>query len=139
VSPIKPATPGQVTPVPPQGKTGTSAIKTAPPKETSRITVKPNLPTPAAVRPNPTPAVKPPGSGDAPVVRTAAVAVGAAAAVAAVKAESRPKAAGAPPVAAMAYSEPEGSSRHLTVAAGVAALVSWGVAGILGYYAFLAQ
>jgi hypothetical protein len=52
-------------------KTGTSIVKSAPPKETSRITVKPNLP-PTSVRPGGNfPASKPAG-GTVPIVVAAA-------------------------------------------------------------------
>jgi hypothetical protein len=55
----------------PNGKTGTSIVKSAPPKETARITVKPNLP-PSAVRPGGNfPATKAAG-GTVPIVVAAA-------------------------------------------------------------------
>jgi hypothetical protein len=113
-------------------KSGTSVIKAAPPKETSRITVKPSLPATAKTGTGPAsiPTVKP---GVAVPVAAGA------AAVAAVKAgEARPKAAtaGAPITKPVVYQESE-STLLTTVAAGVLALLTWGTAAVLCYYSLL--
>jgi hypothetical protein len=145
ISPIKPITPGAIAPVVPgavapakpaaplapvpQTKSGTSVIKTAPPKETARITVKPSLPASA------TPSVKP-----VAVPAGEAAAVGAAAGAVAVKAgEAKPKvvatAPAAVPVPAMRFpEESEASTLYTTIAAGALAVLTWGTALLLAYY-----
>jgi hypothetical protein len=139
VSPIKPVTPGGIVPVAqtplkpaaavpavlPQGdkRTGTTAVKNAPPKETSRITVKPSLP-----------AGRPAGNLSAakPVVAGAMAAGAVAAATATPSATVTPKRADAPPVAIMPGAFDEERSTTLTTAlAGVLAVLTWGTAGIL--------
>ena len=143
-------------PVPqPGSKTGTSIVKSAPPKETARITVKPNLPA-TAVR----------AAGNFPVAKAAAGAVPVAAVAAAgaavvakpvakpavagakpattiVKTAAAPKVAAASikpavagtaavPVPAMpAQFQEEGSTTLTTVLAAVLALLTWGTAGVL--------
>ena len=107
VTPVKPVVPGApaaVVPVAPgaplkpaaaipaavpkgNDKTGTTAVKTPPPKETARITVKPSLPT---ARP----------AGAAVAVKPAVVAAGAAAAAGAVVAAGGAKPVAATPVSA---------------------------------------
>jgi hypothetical protein len=114
----------------PQSKSGTAAIKTAPPKETARITVKPSLPGTARVTPAAptvkaaTPAV---AAGDPAAMKAGAAAV-----------KVAPKASGAVPVPAYVPEE-EKSTVVSTAVAGVLALVTWGTAGILGYYVFMGQ
>jgi hypothetical protein len=144
-TPLKPVSPVPTTTPDANKKSGTSVIKAAPPKETARITVKPNLPGSVGARP----------AGAAPVV--AAVAAGAVAAVVAGKAmaaTTTPKAtptaataatptakagtakapAAAPtaaPAPARFQEEGSGSTLVSTVLAGVLALITWGVAGFL--------
>jgi hypothetical protein len=134
ISPIKPVTPGGLVPVPlkpaaavpvvlPQGdkRTGTTAVKNAPPKETARITVKPSLPNRGTATPT---AVK-------PVVAAGAVAAATVAATSAASA-SKPKAAGTPPVAIMPGAFEEEKSTTLTTSlAGVMAVLTWGTAALL--------
>jgi hypothetical protein len=154
ISPIKPVLPGAVSPVTPVApggtlppkpaaavpmapketgaKSGTSVIKTAPPKETARITVKPSLPT-ATARPA-NPVVKAAEPGAIPAV---AVAAGAAAAVATVKAaEAKPKTPVAVAASPVQFQETEANRSTLlfTVMAGVLAVLTWGLAGLLCYY-----
>jgi hypothetical protein len=141
-------------------KTGTSIVKTAPPKQTARITVKPNLPATAVRAGGNFPIAKATVAGAVPVV--AAAAAGAAVAV---KAVAKPVAASKPAttivktgvptaraatvkpvsgtvapvapavaVAAVATStqfQDEGSTTLTTVLAGVLALLTWGTAGVL--------
>ena len=150
VSAVRPVTPGAVIPGAPlkpaaavpvvqpevSKKTGTAAVKTAPPKETARITVKPSLPT-----------ARPAGGnlgGIKPVVAVGAAAAMAAAATppattpgAVTPAVATPAAVTAKktdtvPVAPMpvAYTE-ERSTLVTTVLAGCLALLTWGIAGYL--------
>lgn len=178
VSPIKPIVPGAtpatavIGPPPPanvplkptsstpasvpeaNSKTGTSVVKAAPPKETARITVKPNLP-PAAVR----------AAGNFPIAKpvegavagevaaagavVAAKGVGAKPATTIVKTGTTKVAspmvkpavkAVAPAVAEMStqYQE-EGSTTLTTVLALLLALLTWGTAGVLiaSYFALI--
>jgi hypothetical protein len=114
----------------PQSKSGTTAIKTAPPKETARITVKPSLPGTARVTPA-APTVKPATpavAGGEPAVKAGTTAMKAAA----------PKAAGAVPVPAY-IPEEEKSTLVSTLAALGLMVVTWGTAAILGYYAYMVQ
>jgi hypothetical protein len=163
VTPPAPLKPAAAIPSAPQdinNKTGTSVVKSAPPKETSRITVKPNLPAKPAVPGN--------FAGGKPVA--AAAAVGAAAAgiagaaiakpaskpattivksgTAKINVSPAPKAAvaGTPvakaatpaataapavvPVPAMTYQE-EGSTVLTTSLAGGLAFVTWVTAAVL--------
>jgi hypothetical protein len=148
--PLKPTSATSMTPVSGNPKTGTSIVKSAPPKETARITVKPNLPT--AVR----------AGGNMPVAKAGAVAVPAAvaAAVVAAKAGEKPSskpattivkpgsavtvkgptvkpsakpvsATSATTAASPAVYQEEGSTTLTTVLAGVLAVVTWGTAGVL--------
>jgi len=137
----------------PSGKTGTSIVKTAPPKETARITVKPNLPVAAVRAPGNFPVAKA-VAGAAPAVAVAAGAAVAARPVAKpvvaggkpattiVKTAGAPKVAAAsikpsvataaPPVPAMpAQFQEEGSTMLTTVLAAVLALLTWGTATVL--------
>jgi hypothetical protein len=154
---LKPAasTPAGVTE--PNSKSGTTIVKSAPPKETARITVKPNLPQ-AAVRAGNFPTAKP-VPGAVPVAVAAGAAVGAAVAAKAVakptvKAADAPKpattivkTAAAPKVAAAsvkpsaatvpvpampAQFQDEASTTMTTALAGVLAGLTWGTAIILG-------
>jgi hypothetical protein len=79
----------------PNSKTGTSIVKTAPPKETARITVKPNLP-PTAVRAAGNFPLPKPAPGGAAVPAVAAAAAGAVGAATAAKAVVKPAAVGVP-------------------------------------------
>jgi hypothetical protein len=137
----------------PNSKSGTTIVKSAPPKETARITVKPNLP-PAAVRAvGNLPVAKPVAAGvaaaGAAVVAKAVVAkavarpanapkpattiVKSAATPTVVPATVKPGAASSTvPVPAMpAQFQEEGSTMLTTVLAGVLAAMSWATAGIL--------
>jgi hypothetical protein len=141
-------------------KTGTTIVKSAPPKETARITVKPNLPVAAPVRAGNIPTAKPAvAPGTVPV---AAMAAGAAVAAGAAAVAGAPKpvakgtkpattivktgttkvptpsvkpaavAAGGAVVAAPAVAYEEEASTTLTTALSAAlALVTWGTAGVL--------
>jgi hypothetical protein len=143
-----PAATGEVNP-----KSGTTIVKSAPPKETSRITVKPNQPT-AAPRVSNIPTAKP-AAGAVPVV--AAAAAGAVAGVVAAKAAApkpsvgakpattivksgtakvvaapKPVASATVPVPAMPESYQEkGSTTLTTLLAGGLAVLTWGTAGVL--------
>jgi len=138
-------------------KSGTTIVKSAPPKETARITVKPNLPATAVKAGGNFPTAKP-AAGAVPVV--AAAAAGAAAGAVAVKAGmgapkpaavggkpattivkgstakvvAAPKPAGSAtvPVPAMpeAYQE-QGSTTATTAIAAVLAVSTWGTAAAL--------
>jgi hypothetical protein len=140
----------------PGSKTGTSIVKTAPPKETARITVKPNLPAAAVRAPGNFPVAKP-AAGAVPAVAAAA---GAGAAVAA-KAVAKPMAASTKPattivktgattaraaiakpatsgtmapavaVTSTPFPQEEGSTTLTTVLAGLLAVLTWGTAGVL--------
>jgi hypothetical protein len=152
VAPLKPATATPVAPPPePNAKTGTAVVKSAPPKETARITVKPNLPA-APARPANVPSAAP------SPVPAAALAVGAAAgAVAAPKSGAKggkpattivktgttkaatptvkkaPLALGgpsAPAASAVAYEE-EPPTTWTTVPACILFLLTWATAGVL--------
>ena len=103
-------------------KTGTTqAVKTPPPKETARITVKPSLPSTG-----PRPAV----AGSPPSVKPAVAAVaGAGAAVVAGAAVA--KKPDVVPVAGIPAFNDEKSTTLTTVLAGVLALLTWSTAGIL--------
>jgi hypothetical protein len=147
-----PAPTGQQNP-----KSGTTIVKSAPPKETARITVKPNLPATAVKAGGNFPTAKPAVAGAAPVA--AAAAVGAAAGAVAAKVAAKPavgnkpattivkgstakvvaapkpaaaSASGTVPVPAMpaSYAE-EGSTTLTTALAGVLAVATWGTAGLL--------
>jgi hypothetical protein len=82
--PLKPAASIPAATSEPSSKSGTTIVKSAPPKETARITVKPNLPQAAVRAGGNFPTAKPVVAGATPVVAAAAVgaAVGAAAAAA---------------------------------------------------------
>ena len=135
-------------------KTGTSIVKSAPPKETARITVKPNLPpSPARVGGN-FPAK--PAAGAVAAVAPLAATTGAAAAATAVPAKgSKPAttivktgttkvasstakpatpvgaaAPGAVPVPAMQYQD-EPSTLVTTIGSGALAVITWGTAAVL--------
>jgi hypothetical protein len=112
-----------------KAKSGTSVIKSAPPKETARITVKPSLPG----------ATKSPGTNlpggkiAAPGATAVAAAAGAAAGAAAVKAgEPTPKVVATTPGTSMAFEE-EKSTLWTTVAAGALAVLTWSTAALLCY------
>jgi hypothetical protein len=152
--------PAATIPVPPpeaNAKTGTTIVKSAPPKETARITVKPNLPAATPVRaagniPTPRPAPS--------TVPVAAMAAGAAVVAGAAAAIPKPVAKGTKPAttivktgttkvptpsvvpaavaaggaviaAPSAAYEDEPSTTLTTVLSGVLALVTWGTAGVL--------
>ena len=162
--PLKPASSIPASIPEPSSKTGTSIVKTAPPKETARITVKPNLP-PAPVRAAGNFPVAKPAGGAVPVVAAAAgAAVGAAVAAKAfakpgvasskpattiVKTGSptarvaavKPVSGVAAPVVAVAPTQfqEEGSTTLTTVLAGLLALLTWGTAGVLlaSYFALI--
>jgi hypothetical protein len=133
--PLKPVASTPALASEPNGKTGTSVIKSAPPKETARITVKPNLP-PGAVR----------AGGNFPVAKAAAGAVpvvGAKPATTVVKTgTTKITAAAVKPTAARAVAtgpvefQEEQSTMLTTVLAAVLAVLTWGTAGILlaSYY-----
>ena len=144
----------------PNAKSGTTIVKSAPPKETARITVKPNLP-PTAVRAVGNIPTAKPAAGAVPVV--AAAAAGAVAGAVAAKAVASPKpvaaskpattivkpgtakvvaapkavaaapaaASSSAPVATSTEFREEGSTMLTTVLAGVLALITWGAAGVL--------
>jgi hypothetical protein len=141
--PLKPVASTPALTPEPNSKTGTSVVKAAPPKETARITVKPNLP-PAAVR----------AGGNFPIAKPAAgaipVAALAGAAVAKPTASSKPAttvvktgttkitAAAVKPTAVRTvaststeFQEEEGSTTLTTAAAGLLALLTWGTAAVL--------
>jgi hypothetical protein len=143
---LKPAASTPATPLESNAKTGTSVVKGAPPKETARITVKPNLPSarPAGnLSPAAKPAVAPSG---VPIV--AAAAAGAIAAKVAVKpgVSSKPattiiksggttkaavvKPSGSSGAVVTSYQE-EGSTTLTTALAGGLAVLTWGTAGVL--------
>jgi hypothetical protein len=157
VSPVKPSTPGAttlpVTPttpgkvplkpsaaVPaahldPNKKSGTSVIKTAPPKETARITVKPSLPGARPVGASPMPVAAAIGAtAAAGALGAAAVKAGSSPAVK--PADSKAKPAPAPNSSAPATSagpikyveEPQGSTLVTTLMAGGLAVLTWGIA-----------
>jgi hypothetical protein len=135
-------------------KTGTSIVKSAPPKETARITVKPNLP--VAVKPVGNIPTAKPTVGAVPVVAAAA---GAAVAAGAVAMAAKPSVGGKPattivkgsgakvavaapkPVVASAGTaavpttsaqfQEEGSTTLTTALAGVLAALTWGTATVL--------
>jgi hypothetical protein len=180
VSPVKPLTPSAAaTPVAPvpagiapmkpsasvtspprevSQKSGTSIVKSAPPKETARITVKPNLPSPVRTAAN-LPTVKAPGAVAAPtpakpvvnetkpvtapaaVSKTAvfvpkpvatAPATTPAGATAVAATPAKPGAKPAVAVAPVAFPEENtGSTLWTTIAAGALAVLTWGTAGIL--------
>jgi hypothetical protein len=120
-------------------KTGTSVVKSAPPKETARITVKPNLPGTAG-RP----------AGNFPVAKVAAGAVPVAAAGGAVAAKAskpattivksgvttartsvvKPSAAPAAAAPSTQFHE-EGSTMLTTSLAGALMVLTWGTAVVL--------
>jgi hypothetical protein len=138
----------------PSSKSGTTIVKSAPPKETARITVKPNLPA-AAVRAGGNFPTAKPAAGAVPV----AAAAGAVAGAVAVKATAKPVAAakpattivkpgtakvvGAPKVAAAGAPaavpvattstqfQEEGSTTLTTSLAGALAVLTWGTAAVL--------
>jgi hypothetical protein len=131
--PLKPSA-STLAPVP---ETGASAAKSAPPKETARITVKPNLP-PTAVRAGGNfpvakpvagavpvaPGAKPPGGGKpaTTVVKTGTTKITAAAV--------KPTAARAVAATSTEFQE-EPSTTLTTALAAVLALLTWGTAGVL--------
>lgn len=151
---MKPAAAIPAATSPANAKTGTSIVKTAPPKETARITVKPNLPgAPKPVGAGNIPAAKPVSAAGVPVAAAVAAGAAAGAAVVAAKASSKPATtivktgttkvaapavkAGAPaaaastvPVPAMEFKD-EGSTVVTTACAGVCALLTWSTAGYL--------
>jgi hypothetical protein len=154
---MKPASTTPASASEPNSKTGTSVVKTAPPKETARITVKPNLPATAVRAAGNFPAAKP-AAGVVPVVAAAAVG----AAVAAKAVGSKPattivktgaptaRAASVKPVTGTAVPAPavaatptqfqeEGSTTLTTALAGVLAILTWGTAGVLlaSYFALI--
>jgi len=149
--PLKPvsSTPASIL-QPSSKKTGTAVVKTAPPKETARITVKPNLP-PAAVRAGGNFPTAKPAAGAVPVAAAAAAVAGTAVAVKAsttpattvVKtgaatarvAIAKPALGTAAPAVVAApstqFQEEEASTVLTTVLAGVLAVLTWGTAAIL--------
>jgi hypothetical protein len=146
--PLKPASSTPAASPDPSSKSGTSIVKSAPPKETARITVKPNLP-PTAVRAGGNFPTAKPVVGAVPVVAAAAGAAVVAKTVAKPTSASKPattivktgttKAAGptvkptaAPAmVATSTQFQEEGSTTLTTVLAGVLAVLTWGTAGVL--------
>jgi hypothetical protein len=154
-TPLKPVLATPAAPSEVNAKSGTTVVKTPPPKETARITVKPNLP-PQPVRAGSNfPQAKPAAPGAVPVAAAVAgAAVGAAMVAKAVaKPTAKPattivKAGGAKvaatPVKAVASSAPtpsvaaapsayqEDVSTTLTTGlAGALAVLTWGTAGVL--------
>jgi hypothetical protein len=155
--PLKPASSTSASTPEPNAKTGTSIVKSAPPKETARITVKPNLPSTAVRTAGNFPIAKP-TAGAVPVVAAAAGAAVAGAAVAA-KAVAKPGVASSKPAttivktgtttarasaikpvagtaapavaAAPIQFQDESSTTVTTVLAGVLALLTWGTALVL--------
>jgi hypothetical protein len=151
--PLKPVSSTPATPLAPNAKTGTSVVKAAPPKETARITVKPNLPATAVRAGGNFPVAKP--AGTVPVVAAAAAGAAVAATAAAkpvasskpattivktgaataraatVKAVSTPASSAPVTVASSNQYQEEGSTTLTTILAGVLALLTWGTAGVL--------
>jgi hypothetical protein len=142
----------------PSSKSGTTIVKSAPPKETARITVKPNLPSPTVRAAGSFPVAKAAAAGAVPAVAAVAGAAVVAKAVAKpVAAGSKPattivktgttkvaqaivKPTAAPSVAASSTQfREEGSTTLTTVLAGVLALLTWGTAGVLiaSYFALI--
>jgi hypothetical protein len=132
----------------PSSKSGTTIVKSAPPKETSRITVKPNLPATAVRAGGNFPTAKP-AAGAVPVAAAAAVGAAVGAAVVAkasakpattiVKTAAAPKvaaatikpAAGSAPVAASAPAQfQEEGSTTLTTVTGRCWVLTWGTAAV---------
>jgi hypothetical protein len=135
-------------------KSGTTIVKTAPPKETARITVKPSLPSARPV--SATPAVKAsvPGVGASPattpvsapsaakpVAKSAVVAAGSGPKVAAASGAAVVAAgAGAVAAAPIVFQEDAPKSTMVsTMLALVLAVLSWGTALLLiaSYYSFI--
>jgi hypothetical protein len=145
-TPLRPVASVSAAPQEVNAKTGTSIVKTAPPKETARITVKPNLPASPA-RVGNFQGGKPVAVG---VPVAAAAVVGAVApakgsvkpattivktgttkvAPVSVKTVAAAGDAGAVPVPAMQFQE-ETSTTLTTVLAGVLAVLTWGTAAVL--------
>jgi hypothetical protein len=164
VAPLKPASSVPASIPQPSGKSetaksGTTIVKSAPPKETARITVKPNLP-PTAVRAGGNFPTAKPAAGAVPVAAVAGAVVAGAAVVAkaavAKPAVAKPgsgskpattivktgtakvaptavkSAAAAPAVAATSTQfQEEGSTTLTTALAGALALLTWATAGVL--------
>jgi hypothetical protein len=139
----------------PSSKSGTTIVKSAPPKETARITVKPNLPA-SPVRAGGNFPTATPAGGAVPAVATTAAATAVVGTAVAAKAVAKPVASSKPattivkggaakvvatptvrstavpvPVMTSAQFHEEGSTTLTTVLAGVLALLTWGTAGVL--------
>jgi len=141
----------------PSSKSGTTIVKSAPPKETARITVKPNLPA-APVRAGGNFPTAKPAVGAAPVVAATAAGTAIVGAAVAAKAVAKPAGSSKPattivksgtakvvaaptvkptsasvpvPVMTSAQFHEEGSTTLTTVLAAVLALLTWGTAGVL--------
>jgi hypothetical protein len=149
--PLKPVSSTPASVPEPSSKTGTSIVKAAPPKETARITVKPNLP-PTPVRAAGNFPIAKPAAGAVPAVAVAAGVAAAGVVVAAKAGATKPAttivktgttkvasptvkpavqtATPALAVPAIQYQE-EGSTTLTTVLAGLLALLTWGTAGVL--------
>jgi len=124
-------------PIPPSSKSGTTIVKSAPPKETARITVKPSLPgvkpvgnVPSPVKPAVAAVAKPMAkAADAPKPATTIVKTPATTKVTAPTVKPAP---GAPPVPAMPTQYQDEASTTLTTAlAGVLAGSTWLTAAVL--------
>jgi hypothetical protein len=154
VTPVKPVmampvTPGAPTPMKPSAatlaptppeptnKSGTSIVKSAPPKETARITIKPSLPAMGNVRTGTNiPTVKPAVAGAvvAAGAGAAAVVAGAKAGEPTAKAKTPAAQPAVPGLAPIQYDDAnQGSTTVSTICAGVLALLTWSTAGILLY------
>jgi hypothetical protein len=139
--PLKPVASTPALTPEPNGKTGTSVVKAAPPKETARITVKPNLP-PTAVRAGGNFPIAKPAAGAVPVAALAGAAVAKPATTVVKTGTTKITAAAVKPTAARAVAatstefQEEGSTTLTTVLAALLALLTWGTAGVLlaSYY-----
>jgi hypothetical protein len=152
--PLKPASTTPASVPEPGSKTGTSVVKAAPPKETARITVKPNLP-PTAVRTAVNFPIAKPAEGAVVAGVAAAGAVVAAKGVGAKPATTivktgttkvaspavRPAVTTATPAFAETSSQyqEEGSTTLTTALAGLLVVLTWGTATvlILSYLAYI--
>jgi hypothetical protein len=125
-SPLKPISATPPSPVEMDKKTGTAVIKNAPPKETARITVKPNLPSSAGGGVQPVAKVAVPVAAGAVIASAASVRGG----------EKTPKSKaitvpmGAPTAGTIRYQEEEapGSTTLTTSLAAALAVMTWGIA-----------
>ena len=151
--PMKPASSTPASATEPNSKSGTTIVKSAPPKETARITVKPNLPGSPVRAGSNFPVAKP--AGAVPVAVAAGAAVGAAVVAKAVG--SKPattivktgttkvtsptvrSASGSSAGVSSTQFQEEGSTTLTTALALALALLTWGTAGVLlaSYFALI--